>query len=84
MPTCDATTSFDARFDLRYISNKQRSLLGTFMGRLGELDRLLKFVFGKQLKPVIDPDQSALGKPPLLRPGIRSVTLSARKVSANS
>src|SRR5579872_7361309 len=52
--TCGATTGFDARVDLRYLFSKQWSLLGSFMGNLGELHEVLKFVFRKQLKPVID------------------------------
>lgn len=52
--TCGATTGYDARVDLRYLFSKQWSLLGSFMGNLGELHQVLKFVFRKQLKPVID------------------------------
>jgi NADPH:quinone reductase-like Zn-dependent oxidoreductase len=52
--TCGATTGFDARLDLRYLFSKQYSLLGSFMGTMGELHQVLKFVFRKQLKPVID------------------------------
>ncbi len=52
--TCGATTGFDARLDLRYLFAKQYSLLGSFMGSMGELHQVLKFVFRKQLKPVID------------------------------
>ncbi|SPE41562.1 Alcohol dehydrogenase, zinc-binding domain protein [Candidatus Sulfopaludibacter sp. SbA3] len=52
--TCGATTGFDARVDLRYLFSKQWSLLGSFMGTMGELHQVLKFVFRKQLKPVID------------------------------
>lgn len=52
--TCGATTGFDARVDLRYLFSKQWSLLGSFMGNLGELHQVLKFVFRKQLKPVVD------------------------------
>jgi NADPH:quinone reductase-like Zn-dependent oxidoreductase len=52
--TCGATTGFDARVDLRYLFSKQWSLLGSFMGTIGELHQVLKFVFRKQLKPVID------------------------------
>jgi NADPH:quinone reductase-like Zn-dependent oxidoreductase len=40
--------------DLRYLFSKQWSLLGSFMGSMGELHQVLKFVFRKQLKPVID------------------------------
>lgn len=52
--TCGATTGYDARIDLRYLFSKQYSLLGSFMGSMGELHQVLKFVFRKQLKPVID------------------------------
>ena len=52
--TCGATTGYDARLDLRYLFSKQWSLLGSFMGTMGELHQVLKFVFRKQLKPVID------------------------------
>jgi len=52
--TCGATTGFDARVDLRFLFSKQWSLLGSFMGTMGELHQVLKFVFRKQLKPVID------------------------------
>jgi NADPH:quinone reductase-like Zn-dependent oxidoreductase len=52
--TCGATTGFDARLDLRYLFSKQYSLLGSFMGTMGELHQVLKFVFRGQLKPVVD------------------------------
>ncbi len=52
--TCGATTGFDARLDLRFLFSRQYSILGSFMGTLGELHEVLKFVFSGQLKPVID------------------------------
>jgi NADPH:quinone reductase-like Zn-dependent oxidoreductase len=52
--TCGATTGYDARVDLRFLFSKQWSLLGSFMGTLGELHQVLKFVFRKQLRPVVD------------------------------
>jgi NADPH:quinone reductase-like Zn-dependent oxidoreductase len=52
--TCGATTGYDARVDLRYLFSKQYSLLGSFMGTMGELHQVLKFVFRGQLKPIID------------------------------
>jgi NADPH:quinone reductase-like Zn-dependent oxidoreductase len=52
--TCGATTGYDTQLDLRYLFSKQWSLLGSFMGSMGELHQVLKFVFRKQLKPVID------------------------------
>jgi NADPH:quinone reductase-like Zn-dependent oxidoreductase len=52
--TCGATTGADVGVDLRYLFVKQWSLLGSFMGTMGELHQVLKFVFRGQLKPVID------------------------------
>lgn len=52
--TCGATTGYDARIDLRFLFSKQWSLQGSFMGTMGELHQVLKFVFRGQLKPVID------------------------------
>ncbi|HOK44583.1 MAG TPA: zinc-binding dehydrogenase [Bryobacteraceae bacterium] len=52
--TCGATTGYDVKIDLRFLFNRQHSVLGSFMGSLGELHQVLKFVFRKQLKPVID------------------------------
>jgi NADPH:quinone reductase-like Zn-dependent oxidoreductase len=52
--TCGATTGYDAGIDLRYLFSKQWSVLGSFMGSMGELHQVLKFVFRKQLRPVID------------------------------
>ena len=52
--TCGATTGYDARVDLRYLFSRQWSLLGSFMGTMGELHQVLKFVFRKQLRPVVD------------------------------
>ncbi|HXI42791.1 MAG TPA: zinc-binding dehydrogenase [Bryobacteraceae bacterium] len=52
--TCGNTTGWDVKLDLRFLFSKQWSLLGSFMGTLGELHEVLKFVFRKELKPVID------------------------------
>ncbi|MGA3240050.1 MAG: zinc-binding dehydrogenase [Bryobacteraceae bacterium] len=52
--TCGATTGFEAHVDLRYLFSKQYSLLGSFMGTMGELHQVLKFVFRGQMEPVID------------------------------
>ncbi len=52
--TCGNTTGWDVKLDLRYLFSKQWSLLGSFMGTMGELHQVLKFVFRKELKPVID------------------------------
>jgi NADPH:quinone reductase-like Zn-dependent oxidoreductase len=52
--TCGATTGYEAGIDLRYLFARQWSLLGSFMGSMGELHEVLKFVFRGQLRPVID------------------------------
>jgi NADPH:quinone reductase-like Zn-dependent oxidoreductase len=52
--TCGATTGSETRFDLRNLYLKQQSFLGSFMGRLAELHHVLRFIFRKQLKPVVD------------------------------
>ena len=36
---------YDAAIDLRYLFSKQYSVLGSFMGTMGELHTALKFVF---------------------------------------
>jgi NADPH:quinone reductase-like Zn-dependent oxidoreductase len=52
--TCGATTGYDAKLDLRFLFSRQQSLLGSYMGTMGELHKVLKFVFNGTLKPVID------------------------------
>ncbi len=52
--TCGATTGFDARVDLRYLFGRQLSVLGSFMGSKAELLEVLKFIFARRLRPVID------------------------------
>jgi NADPH:quinone reductase-like Zn-dependent oxidoreductase len=52
--TCGATTGYDAAIDLRYLFSKQWSVLGSFMGSMGELHQVLQFVFRKQLRPILD------------------------------
>jgi NADPH:quinone reductase-like Zn-dependent oxidoreductase len=52
--TCGATTGSDAAVDLRFLFARQQSLLGSFMGTLGELHQVLKLVFRGLLQPVID------------------------------
>jgi len=52
--TCGATTGPDASFDLRVLFAKQLSLLGSFMGQMGELHEVLGHVFSGRLKPVVD------------------------------
>jgi NADPH:quinone reductase-like Zn-dependent oxidoreductase len=52
--TCGATTGFDAGIDLRHLFFRQLSLLGSFMGTMGELHQVLKHVFSGKLRPVVD------------------------------
>ena len=52
--TCGATTGAGVHIDLRFLFSRQQSLLGSYMGSLGELHRVLQFVFRKQVRPVID------------------------------
>ena len=52
--TCGATTGPDGQLDLRVLFAKQLSLLGSYMGEMGELHEVLKHVFTGKLKPVVD------------------------------
>ncbi|HLI64220.1 MAG TPA: zinc-binding dehydrogenase [Terriglobales bacterium] len=52
--TCGATTGYDAGIDLRVLFAKQISLLGSYMGQMGELHEVLQHVFAGKLKPVVD------------------------------
>ncbi len=52
--TCGITTGYDVPLDLRPLFRKHQALLGSFMGTLGELHRVLKFVFQGKVKPVVD------------------------------
>jgi NADPH:quinone reductase-like Zn-dependent oxidoreductase len=52
--TCGATTGHDVRVDLRFLFSRNQSLLGSFVGSLAELHQVLRFVFRRQVRPVID------------------------------
>jgi 2-desacetyl-2-hydroxyethyl bacteriochlorophyllide A dehydrogenase len=52
--TCGATTGYDALTDLRYVYYKQLQILGSTMGRKGDLITILDFIEQGKLKPVID------------------------------
>lgn len=52
--TCGATSSHEAVTDLRYVFYKQLQIIGSTMGRKGDLIRILKFFEQGKLKPVID------------------------------
>ena len=52
--TCGNTTGHEAKTDLRFLFNKQLSLLGSHQGTKAELIRGLKWVEAGKVKPVID------------------------------
>lgn len=52
--TCGATSGHDAVTDLRYVFYKQLQIIGSTMGRKGDLITILKFFEEGRLKPVID------------------------------
>lgn len=52
--TCGATTGPQGNIDIRHLFARQLSLLGSFMGTLGELHEVLAFIGKRQLRPVID------------------------------
>jgi NADPH:quinone reductase-like Zn-dependent oxidoreductase len=52
--TCGATTGPQASIDLRFVYSRQLSILGSYMGTMGELHEVLKRVFSGRLKPVVD------------------------------
>ena len=52
--TCGATTGYDVKVDLRFLFSRRQSLLGSFMGTMGDLHRVLPFIFRKKIRPVID------------------------------
>lgn len=52
--TCGATSGYEAMTDLRFVFYKQLQILGSTMGRKGDLIRLLRFFEEGKLRPVID------------------------------
>jgi NADPH:quinone reductase-like Zn-dependent oxidoreductase len=52
--TCGATTGPDASMDLRFVYSRQLTLLGSYMGTLGELYEVMAHVFAGRLHPVVD------------------------------
>lgn len=52
--TCGATTGPNVQLDLRFLFSRQLSLLGSYMGTMGELHEVLGHVFAGRIKPVID------------------------------
>ena len=49
--TCGATTGPHVAIDLRHLFGRQLSLLGSYMGTMGELHEVLKHVFAGRLQP---------------------------------
>jgi len=52
--TCGATTGPNVGIDIRHLFARQLSILGNYMGTMGELHEVLKHVFAGRLKPVLD------------------------------
>jgi len=52
--TCGATTDPNVGIDLRHLFARQLSLLGSYMGTMGELHEVLGHVFAGRLKSVVD------------------------------
>jgi NADPH:quinone reductase-like Zn-dependent oxidoreductase len=52
--TCGATTGVAAAIDLRFLYSRQFSILGSYMGTMGELYEVLGHVFAGRLKPIVD------------------------------
>src|SRR5246127_847856 len=52
--TCGATTGPAVSLDLRHLFARQLSLLGSYMGTMGELHEVLRHIFSGRLKPVLD------------------------------
>ncbi len=52
--TCGATTGSSVPIELRHLFARQLSMLGSYMGTMGELYEVLGHVFAGRLKPVVD------------------------------
>jgi NADPH:quinone reductase-like Zn-dependent oxidoreductase len=52
--TCGATTGPKVALDINHLFARQLTLLGSYMGTLGELHEVLGHVFAGRLKPVVD------------------------------
>jgi NADPH:quinone reductase-like Zn-dependent oxidoreductase len=52
--TCGATTGPNAAFDLRFVYSRQLTMLGSYMGTMGELYEVLAHIFAGRLKPIVD------------------------------
>jgi NADPH:quinone reductase-like Zn-dependent oxidoreductase len=52
--TCGATTGPNVGIDLRHLFARQLTLLGSYMGTMGELHEVLRLVFAGRMQPVVD------------------------------
>lgn len=52
--TCGATAGRTITFDLRYLYTHQLSVIGSYMGGIAELKRIVRRVEDGRLKPVLD------------------------------
>ena len=52
--TCGATTGPEVGVDIRFLFSRQYSLLGSYMGTMGDFHEGLKHAFSGRLKPVVD------------------------------
>jgi NADPH:quinone reductase-like Zn-dependent oxidoreductase len=52
--TCGNTSGPDVGLDIRFLFSRQYSLLGSYMGTMGDLYAVLKHVFSGKIKPVVD------------------------------
>jgi len=52
--TCGNTTGADVGLDIRFLFSRQYSLLGSYMGTMGDLYDGLQHAFSGRLKPVVD------------------------------
>jgi NADPH:quinone reductase-like Zn-dependent oxidoreductase len=52
--TCGATSGPQVGIELRFLFSRQLSLLGSYMGTMGELHEVLGHMFAGRLKPVVD------------------------------
>lgn len=52
--TCGASSGFNGRTDLRVLFAKNLSILGSYMGRIGEFATVLEHIRAGRLKPVVD------------------------------
>ncbi len=52
--TCGATAGFEARLDLRHVFFRQVEILGSTMGRKGDLFPILDHIAAGKLRPIVD------------------------------